>query len=272
MIPPVARLASPLRRNTLSDRECGMRRLVIKRRNRAGRGIADIANVYFRLARIPIHFLVTPRLWQRREVQCFRMLNPTFHARPLGGRRIVEQMLPGQSIADHLRSGTLRRRMVRAAGREFRRAHGMWDEWFSNRWSHGDAGAPNVIYDPSSDRARFIDFELIHDKRVPATRRQADDLLVFLLDIAAAAPERRWLPLARAFLRAYANKPVIAELRRRHLAPPRGLAAIWWRVRTSFTSRRAIVGRLEALARMLDRPRRRSPRVVPRDATIVCLR
>ena len=54
--------------------------------------------------------------------------------------------------------------------------------------------------------------------------RQADDLLVFLLDIATGAPEARWLALARAFLEDYGEEEVIGELRR-HLAPPRHLEA-----------------------------------------------
>ena len=51
------------------------------------------------------------------------------------------------------------------------------------------------MYDPASDRARLIDFELVHRPHIPAVERQADDLLVFLLDIITYAPQRRWLAL-----------------------------------------------------------------------------
>src|SRR5438045_881116 len=116
MLESFRRLSSTLRRNSLSDSIWGGRRAIIKRRSRAGRRIAGIANFYFRLARIPIRFLANPDRWQRREVRCFRMLNRPFDARALSGRRVVEQQLPGQSIEEHLRRGTLSRRMVRAAG------------------------------------------------------------------------------------------------------------------------------------------------------------
>jgi hypothetical protein len=48
---------------------------------------------------------------------------------------------------------------------------------------HGDPHMDNVIYDHATDRALLIDFEVIHDKSVPAGARHADDLLVFLQDL-----------------------------------------------------------------------------------------
>jgi hypothetical protein len=56
----------------------------------------------------------------------------------------------------------------------------------------------------------LIDFEIVHDKALPAISRHADDLLIFMLDLIAAASGRQWLPLTLAFLNAYDNAPVIA--------------------------------------------------------------
>jgi hypothetical protein len=55
------------------------------------------------------------------------------------------------------------------------------------------AGTNNVIYDRQNGRARLIDFEIIHQKSLPAKSRHAGDLLVFLLDLMAVAPNRQWL-------------------------------------------------------------------------------
>jgi hypothetical protein len=68
-----------------------------------------------------------------------------------------------------------------------------------------------------------------------AMAMSADDLLIFMLDLIAAASGRQWLPLTLAFLNAYDNAPVIAQLSRQ-LAPSSGMAWIWWGVRTSFAN------------------------------------
>ena len=54
----------------------------------------------------------------------------------------------------------------------------------------------NVVYNERTGRSRLIDFEIVHDKSLPAVARHADDLLVFLLDLIATARGRQWLPTA----------------------------------------------------------------------------
>ena len=103
-----------------------------------------------------------------------------------------------------------------------------------------------MIYDEKTGRARLIDFEIVHDKSLPARSRQADDLLVFLLDLIAVAPNPQWLTLALSFLNAYGNTAVICELED-ELALPNGMAWIWWGVRTSFANPAKVKRRLEKL-------------------------
>jgi hypothetical protein len=55
-------------------------------------------------------------------------------------------------------------------------------------WSHGDGSMTNVIYDEKAHRARLIDFEIRHEKSLPAAARYADDLLVFLLHTVGRVP------------------------------------------------------------------------------------
>jgi hypothetical protein len=180
-------------------------------------------------------------------VDCFKMLNgDRFRASRVRKNAIFIDRLPGESLWEHLNRRTLSRRMVEAAGFEFRRAHQFWSKQFRGPWSHGDAGMANVIYDEKSNRARLIDFEIVHDKALPAIPRHADDLLIFMLDLIATASGRQWLPLTLAFLNAYDNAPVIAQLSR-HLAPPSGMAWIWWGVRTSFANPAKIKQRMVKL-------------------------
>src|SRR5438094_9621287 len=181
------------------------------------------------------------------EIGCFKSLNgDRFRAFASGAETVCEEKLPGKSLWDNMSRGTLTRRMLEAAAYEFRRAHQFWSDEFGGPWSHGDATTTNVIYNQRTGRARLIDFEIIHDKSLPATVRHADDLLVFLLDIVGPVPSQQWLPFALRFLNAYDNLDVIAELKTQ-LALPNGMAWIWWGVRTSFANPAKVKRRLEKL-------------------------
>ena len=240
-----ARFVDSLKINSVSEKVRHRRRVVIKRRNGYSEQLAELSNLYFRMAGIPIRFWAKVEDWRRWEVECFKMLNgDRFRAWASGDKTVCADKLPGKSLWEHLEQRRLSREMVEAAGHEFRRAHQLRSHEFRGPWSHGDAGANNVIYDEKTGRARLIDFEIVHDKSLPARSRQADDLLVFLLDLIAVAPNPQWLTLALSFLNAYGNTAVICELED-ELALPNGMAWIWWGVRTSFANPAKVKRRLE---------------------------
>jgi len=242
------RLVDSLKINSVSEQVRRGRRLVIKRRTVYSEPLAELANVYFRMAGIPIRFWAKIADWRRWEVNCFNMLNgDCFHAHASGANTVCADKLPGRSLLDHLNEGTLTRKMVEAAGREFRRAHQLWSDEFRGPWSHGDAGTNNVLFDERTGRARLIDFEIVHDKALSTELRHADDLVVFLLDLLALGPNPKWLNFALAFLNAYDNAPVIAQLNDQ-LAVPTGIAWIWWGVRTSFANPAKVKRRLQKIA------------------------
>jgi hypothetical protein len=242
-----ARLVDSLKINSVSEKVRRGRRVVIKRRNGYSEQLAELSNLYFRMAGIPIRFWAKIADWRRWEVECFNMLNGgRFRAWACGDKAVCADKLPRKSLWEHLERGTLTKKMVEAAGREFRRAHQFWSDEFRGPWSHGDAGTNNVLYDGRTGRAQFIDFEIVHDKSLSAKSRQADDLLVFLLDLIAVAPNPQWLALSLSFLNAYENAGVICELED-ELALPTGLAWIWWGVRTSFANPAKVKRRLEKL-------------------------
>jgi hypothetical protein len=241
------RLVDSLKVSSVSEQGRRGRRLMNKRRTIYSEPLAELANVYFRMAGIPIRFWAKTEDWQRWEVKSFNMLNgDRFQAQASGASAICADKLPGRSLSDRLNEGTLTGTMMEAAGHELRRAHHLWSDEFRGRWSHGDAGTNNVLYDEKSGRARLIDFEIVHHKSLPTKSRHADDLLVFLLDLVALAPNRRWLTLVLAFLNAYDNAAVIAHLKNQ-LAVPTGMAWIWWGVRTSFANPAKVKRRLHKL-------------------------
>jgi hypothetical protein len=242
-----ATFVDSLKINSVSEEVRQGRRLVIKRRNVYSEQLADLANLYFRMSGIPIRFWSKAEDWRRWEVKWFQMLNgDRFRAFSPGSKTVCTDKLPGRSFWEHLHQGTLTRPMLEAAGREFRQVHQLWSDEFGGQWSHGDATMENVIYDEKTDRARLIDFEIIHDKALSAKSRHADDLLVFLSDLVAIAPSHRWLHLSLSFLNAYGDPRVIAELTN-HLALPSGMAWIWWGVRTGFADPAKVKQRLARL-------------------------
>jgi hypothetical protein len=242
-----ATFVDSLKLSSVSERVRGGRRVVLKRRNAYSEQLAELANLYFRMSSIPIRFWSKVEDWQRWESGCFQMLNgDRFRIFASGPKTVCVDKLPGKTLWEHLNRGTLTRQMLEAAGHELRRAHQLWSDEFGGGWSHGDATMSNIIYDEKTGRARMIDFEIIHDKSVSAKSRHADDLLVFLLDVVAIAPGRRWLPFALSFLNAYGDPVVIAELTD-HLALPSGMAWIWWGVRTSFANPAKVKQRLAKL-------------------------
>ena len=245
------RLVEALAINSITEKTRRGRRVIVKRRNLHSQQLADLTNLYFRMADIPIRFWSKVEDWQRWEVSCFEMLNgDCFRAYASGARTVIADKLPGESLWEHLNRGTLTRRMLQAAAAEFRRAHQFWKDEFRGCWSHGDGTSQNVIYDPRSNRARLIDFEIVHEKSLAAAARQADDLLVFLLDMVGIVPNRQWLPFSMTFLEAYGDGEVIVQLRKQ-LDLPGGLAWIWWGVRTNFTNPAKVKGRLANLSRAI---------------------
>jgi hypothetical protein len=225
--------------------------VVIKRRNPLGRHILPAANWFFRRCHAPVYFMTDPKRWQHWELSCYRMLNPDFHAMAGGDHCVCEERLPGESLWTHLKRGTLTPWMLIAAGREFRRGHGMWSPVFKDKWSHGDGAMRNVLFDAKGGRCRLLDFELVHLRELSAEVRQADDLSAFLLDLAGYATAEQWLPYAMAFLRGHGDAKVLAEVRR-GLSVPGGSARVWWKIRTNFVSTKMIRRRLLQLARGMD--------------------
>jgi len=243
-----ARFVDSLKINLVSEQMRRGRPVVIKRRLVYSEPLAGLANVYFRMAGIPIQFWAKTEDWRRWAVKCFNMLNgDRFRARPSGANSVCADKLPGRSLWDHLIDGTLTLKMMEAAGQELRRAHQLWSDEFHGPWSHGDACMTNAIYDETTGRARLIDFEIVHRKSLSAKSRHADDLLVFLLDLLAVAPNSQWLALTLAFLKNYDNAPVLAQLKK-ELALPTGMAWIWWGVRTSFANPAKVKRRLQKIA------------------------
>ena len=219
----------------------------IKRRRRAAGPIMACANQFFRAVGNPVRALDDFAVWQRWEVECFLALHgDRFRAFAEGTRAVAAEEVPGVNLTHYLDTGTLTPAMLAAAAGELRRAHGRMCAAFAGPWSHGDPHAGNFIYEAAGNRARLIDFEMQHHPTLTADERHTDDLLVFLQDMVGRISRELWLPSARAFLAAYERPEIVARVRARLLAP-RGLARVWWAVRTTYLATAELERRLAAL-------------------------
>ena len=207
----------------------------IKRRRWAAHPIVACANRFFQHAGNPIQVIIDQATWQGWELDCFlRLHGERFQAFSDGPCAVAAEEVPGMDLSQHLNAGTLSQAMFAAAAREMLRAHQQQCPIFhETSWSHGDPHAGNFVYEKETDRARLIDFEVMHHPTMSANERHAEDLLVFLQDIAGRISPDQWLPGAHAFLGAYARPEIVARLREK-LVMPRGLARVWWAVRTTY--------------------------------------
>lgn len=224
----------------------------VKRRTASARPIIQMANAFFRMAGNPVIVLGSIDEWRNWEIDCFQRLHGgAFAVFASGAHAVCAEEVPGTSLSQHLKAGTLVPAMLVAAARELRRAHACPCPMFGGLWSHGDPHAGNFIYDAAQDRARLIDFEVRHRPGLAAEERHADDLLVLLQDLVGRVPRADWLSWARAFLEEYGDTEILARLRPR-LAGPRGLARIWWAVRTTYLRPAELEARIGELRVWLD--------------------
>lgn len=231
-----AALTEGIKLNALSCVEREGRTFWLKRRRRTARPIIAAANGFFRLAGAPLRTQPVTALWQEWEVACFRALHGEegFRAAAEGRCGVLAERLPGRNLTDFLDGGTLTPAMAAAAGRELQRAHEWHSPLLGARWSHGDPHAGNFIYDEAAGRARLIDFEVMHDPALSEAERHADDVLVFLQDMAGRIAAERWLPCAEGFLTAYDRAEILARVAENLTVPRGGCARLWWAVRTTF--------------------------------------
>ncbi len=219
------------------------------RRRGAGMVIAG-GNVFLALARSGVRMFARAPAWIAWEMHCTQLLYPDeARARAISPRAVALARLPGMSLRQMLRGRQPLSSAFRCAAIEIGRAHQLECPRYGGRWSHGDLHLDNVLYDAATGRVCLVDFDTRHVWTLPAEWRQADDLLVLLLDLLASDNED-WRALADAFLAAYPDARVLAELERR-LTVPRGFARTLFHTRTGGKPTRQIEARMQELRPMV---------------------
>jgi hypothetical protein len=241
-----------IRINAISREVRDGRPLLVKRRRMAGAPLANTANLFFRAARHPVFVWAEAAAWQRWEVASFNLLHAArYCAFACGERTVCADILPGMSLAEHFVQETFDPEMLDAAGLELRRAHLLHSPFFDGPWSHGDPNLANFLYSQHERHARLIDFEVVHQRHLPAKVRHVEDVLSFLQDLLGCAPRGTWIPSALRFLDAYGCDQPFREALRDRLTLPHGVPRVWWWIRTNYVPVSAIRERLTALREAL---------------------
>ena len=242
-----------IRINAISREVRNGRALLVKRRRLGSVPLARTANLFFGAARHPVFVWAETPAWQKWEVNSFNLLHANkYCAFPNGARTVCADILPGQSLAEHFVNGTFEWTMLDAAGSELRRAHQLHSPYFNGPWSHGDPNLANFLFSTQEQHARLIDFEVVHQRWMPAMARHVEDVLSFLQDLLGCAPEGTWLPSAQRFLDAYGCGPAMRDALRTRLLLPKGVPKVWWWIRTNYVPFRSIRRRLEELRETLE--------------------
>lgn len=202
----------------------------VKARRRGTRVFYGPGNFFLRLSGSGIQMFGDLSEWQRHEISSFRLCHPNHKAEVAGKRSVFLEALPGKTLRDLDRTGSLTHQAIQAAAVELRRAHSLCDPLNEGRaWSHGDPHLGNFLYDSERRRCHLIDFETAHLQSIDTAWRQADDLLTVCLELLGSRKDGA--EFASIFLASYGSGSTLQKLSSR-LQRPKGFQRILWSSRS----------------------------------------
>jgi len=216
-----------------------------KRRRLGGSLTVWLGNLFLRLADSNIEMFVHSSEWAAWEKECYATLYPGLPpVAELPDGCLILPALPGVSLR-RLRQDEFTAERIAAVAKELMRTHQLHCSYFRGGWSHGDLHLDNVLLDVTTGQVHLIDFDTRHVRCLSHTRRCAEDLLVFLLDL-ITAETWDWQLLTKTFLQEYDDKDILHALRDQ-LVVPTGLRKILWLTRTNLRDDSTVKSRLEIL-------------------------
>ena len=246
------RLLNRVRVNRVEAATRDGRPVLVKRRRRGAPIVVWLENLFFALTHSGTRMCARVGEWTQWEVHCGRLLYPDQPPVTVGpGPVVTLPRVEGTSLRTLVYRGDpeVRHALVLAAG-ELRRVHGIYCNRYRAAWSHGDLHLDNILCDVSRNRAVLIDFDIRHEFTMDSVHRQADDVLMVLLEL-LGLPDERWQEWAAAFAWAYGGGPVLSEVSR-CLVPPTGLRTVLWSIRTHGAPMQRLEPRLAVLQRIIQ--------------------
>jgi hypothetical protein len=131
--------------------------------------------------------------WKKWEINVYAMLHSVVVRTSPRGLEIPK--LPGHVLADYLagrQSIDEKRLALKICLSALCAGHRRvvpWPDGLHRTFSHADATARNVLYEPVSQAAHWIDFETLHSALLSDDERHADDLRAFIISSVETWPE-----------------------------------------------------------------------------------
>jgi hypothetical protein len=249
----LGRLLSDVELNAVSAMSVDQQTYFAKRRLRFVAPLIAAGNLY--LKREGAHARVlSDRNWRNWETEVYRAIYDIELVTDERGRLCVPARA-GVSLAALLESesGTEAEKLsaIGLAVRSLFRLHTVavrWPDGQKRPLSHGDATVENVIIDDAREKASWLDFDTIHDGRMDAAWRYADDLRALTYSAAARVPAPSFPELTRSIVANYGATAPLDALRE--------MVAYRWNRPISFHLAQAPVGYRQR--RLLDEALQRS--------------
>ncbi len=204
----VGRVLSDVELNTVCATHVDRGKCYAKRRRWFVAPLVAAGNVY--LKRLGAHARVlSDHEWRRWEAAVYRVVYGVDLAIDERGRLLIPAW-SGVSVAVYLESEAagLAEKLgaIRLAVHSLCRLHGVVMEWPDGQTrplSHGDATVENVIIDSARMHASWFDFDTIHESRMDAAWRHADDLRALTYSAAERLPAASFPEMTETIVQSY---------------------------------------------------------------------
>ncbi len=210
----VGRMLNTLRWHEVSHVSVESCHFVSKRRRWLARCVIPLANLVLRFEQAGVRVLADPA-WKQREIDLHRQQGAALPRRgPRGALWLPRRT--GRSLAEWLSDPNLpsgrKLDFVAAAACALAELHTFREECCAEHVTHGDATTRNVMVDPDTGIAVWIDFDTAHCGSERGDWRRTDDLRALICSAATSIPEDGYEELVRAIAIGYGLTAKLGEL------------------------------------------------------------
>jgi hypothetical protein len=213
----LGRVLSDVELNTVCATHVDQGIYYAKRRRWFVTPLVAAGNVYLKLLGAHAQVL-SDHEWRRWEAAVYRVVYDVELATDERGRLLIPAW-SGVSLAAYLdselSSQAEKLRAIRLAVQALRQLHCVVIEWPDGQkrpLSHGDATVENVIVNPAHTNASWFDFDTIHDSRMDAVWRHADDLRALTYSAAARLPAATFTRITQTLAENYGSTRTLDAL------------------------------------------------------------
>jgi hypothetical protein len=203
-----------------------------KRRHPWAGAVVAAGNACLAVSRVPQRMLARDA-WAAREIETYALAYGARVERVAPGVVLIPA-LPGVPAAPVLASRDAaadeKAGIMTAAARALAALHRLVvraADGSRETFSHGDPTVANVLWDPVTRQASWLDFEMAHDGRRPELERRVHDLRTLSYSAAAALTPDEYGLVPASLVTGYADRNVLDALCTRLRVPASPLLPLW---------------------------------------------